>query len=62
MDFINKQLLTFKVTVLILAYKVHGLDMLLMEYIILMCFTELQLHSPLLIVNMTTQIIRICML
>jgi len=28
----------------------------------LMCFTELQQHSPLLIVNMTTQIIRTCVL
>ena len=53
---------TFTVIVLNLTYKVHGQDTMLMEYIILMCFTEVQQHSPLLIVNMTTEIIRTCML
>ena len=45
------------VTVHILVYKVHGQDTIMMEYIISMYFTEVQQNSPLLIVNMTTEII-----
>jgi len=57
MDFTNKHLQTFKVTALILVYKEHGPNTIVKEYIISMCFTEVPQHSPLLTVNMTTELI-----
>ena len=59
--FYQQQLHLSRVTARALIHKAYGLDTILQEYIILMCFTEVRQQLPLLIVNMITAIIRTCM-